>query len=250
MRWFWYIWGALIFFAPAVPAIPPPVAVAEDSGRVQLRLPPPEHLARYVNDRQFWYHRQPTVQTLPGRFKAWLWDHVLKFLLLREYAPIRRIFLFFFITATLFYALWKLRHAIWRSAFYENPATGSVNIQERPENLHTLDFERWINAAVAQQQYREAVRLLFLRALKHLADLQLIHWRPEKTNREYLAELQTDTLAGLFRELIRIFEYTWYGNFALSEEKYRRAAARFAAFEAHLRARSGAAAHRPSPAPE
>lgn len=236
------LWALVVFATAGLARSPEAVALKEDSAAVQLRLPAPGHLARYVNDREFWYDRQPPAHSLSARLKTWLWENILKFLLLREYAATRRFILYTFITATFFYAVWKLRNTIWRGAFYGNISAGPVNFQERPENLHTLDFDRLIDAAVAQKQYREAVRLLFRRALKHLANLQLIHWRPEKTNREYLAEMKADTLNGLFRELIRIFEYTWYGNFTITEENYRRAAARFAAFEAYLSERSGAAA--------
>jgi hypothetical protein len=93
------------------------------------------------------------------------------------------------------------------------------------EDIHSLDFEKLIREAVQQQQYRLAIRLLFLQALKLLADHHHIHWQPGKTNHDYLEELTDDRLRSGFSELNFYFEYAWYGNFTISPKLFAKVAA-------------------------
>ncbi len=98
-----------------------------------------------------------------------------------------------------------------------------VNIRDEnlAENIHEINFSEEISKFERQQNYRYAVRYQFLNVLKKLSDKKLIEWLPEKTNRDYISELINSTQKEEFRELSRIFDYVWYGEFDINENNYK-----------------------------
>jgi hypothetical protein len=102
------------------------------------------------------------------------------------------------------------------------------------EDIFNLNYEKEIQKAVSGQNYRLAVRLWYLRILKELADSNLIQYKHEKTNRDYLNQLHETTYYRDFFRLTRDFEYTWYGKFELSAEAYALIQNDFLAFKQQL----------------
>jgi hypothetical protein len=88
------------------------------------------------------------------------------------------------------------------------------------ENIHEMDFDKLIQDAIDQHDYRKAIRLVFLHSLKLLSDKQLIHFESGKTNHDYVAELNRDELKTGFNELSFYFDYAWYGNFQVNDETF------------------------------
>jgi hypothetical protein len=90
------------------------------------------------------------------------------------------------------------------------------------EYIHEMDFDKLIQEAIAQQDYREGIRLLFLKSLKMLADKNSIHWEQGKTNHDYVSELQATEIKTGFNQLNFYFEYAWYGNFLINRDMFQR----------------------------
>jgi hypothetical protein len=88
------------------------------------------------------------------------------------------------------------------------------------EDIHEIDFDDELEKALAQNNYRLAVRLLYLHCLKHLSDLQLIHWQLDKTNSAYVNELADPKNKQTFSLITRQFEYVWYGNFSVDKQAF------------------------------
>lgn len=88
------------------------------------------------------------------------------------------------------------------------------------ENIHEINFPENILKFEKERDYRSAVRFQFLFVLKKLSDRKLIDWNAEKTNKDYLAEMKNSEQKKQFRELVRIFDYVWYGEFEINENSY------------------------------
>lgn len=88
------------------------------------------------------------------------------------------------------------------------------------EDIFGLQYKMEIYKAVQQKNYRLAVRLLYLQTLKLLSETGKIDYKQGKTNAEYLQQLHNTPFYHDFFRLTRNFEYTWYGQFHLSEEAY------------------------------
>jgi hypothetical protein len=91
-----------------------------------------------------------------------------------------------------------------------------------------VDFEPLIRQAAGRGDYRQAMRLWYLKTLQLLAERRYIQWKPGKTNASYVAELQGKPWDKTFAGLTRDFEYCWYGEHVLDADSYRLVADRFA----------------------
>jgi hypothetical protein len=78
--------------------------------------------------------------------------------------------------------------------------------------IDEIDFNKLISKALANKNYRLAIRYTFLNTLKGLSLNQLITVKEGKTNYEYYRELP-DALKGKYRQVLSVFEYVWYGEF-------------------------------------
>lgn len=95
------------------------------------------------------------------------------------------------------------------------------SLEEMPEDIFAISYQKEIDKAVAGGDYRLAVRLQYLRLLKHMAERNQIRYQQDKTNMDYLMQLyNTDYYHDFFR-ITRHYEYSWYGRFAVSPEAYR-----------------------------
>lgn len=97
-----------------------------------------------------------------------------------------------------------------------------IREEELNENIHEINFPESILKFEKSGDFRSAVRYQFLYTLKKLSDRKLIVWNPEKTNKDYLAELKAPHLKGPFYDLAYIFDYVWYGEFGIDETSYLR----------------------------
>jgi hypothetical protein len=104
--------------------------------------------------------------------------------------------------------------------FYSGQGASTIPYHALDENIHEMDFDKLIQEAIADGDYRKGIRLLFLNSLKMLADKNFIHWEQGKTNHDYLSELTAADLKEGFNELNYYFEYAWYGNFAVNHEMF------------------------------
>jgi len=106
--------------------------------------------------------------------------------------------------------------------------------EEQTENIFEINFEKEIQKAVNDKNFRIAVRLLYLRALKDLADKNLINYTHAKTNADYLFQLAGTSYYKNFFRLTRDFDYTWYGQFELSYESFLIIQSDFSSFKQQL----------------
>jgi len=106
-----------------------------------------------------------------------------------------------------------------------------INVQELHENIHEINFPESIAKFEMAGDYRSAVRYQFLFILKKLSDKKLINWNPEKTNKDYAAELKAPHLKNDFSNLSYIFDYVWYGEFSIEEQGYQKFKNQYQAFK-------------------
>lgn len=88
--------------------------------------------------------------------------------------------------------------------------------------LHETELDRFLREALARRDYTQAIRIYFLCVIKELSSTGAIHWAPDKTNRDYLREMQRHPKADAFRQLTRTYERIWFGNAPLTPEGFAR----------------------------
>lgn len=139
---------------------------------------------------------------------------------------------FFWLVAATFivFILYKLFFAegFFQRSYKRSPV---VILHEEAESLsqHT-DFQRLINTAIQQQNYRLAVRYYYLQSLQKLAAKSLIEYAPDKTNFEYLRELSGKKFRNDFAALTLNYEYAWYGEFEITAPVFEKIQQKFKQF--------------------
>ena len=124
-----------------------------------------------------------------------------------------------FIASVVVYVTLKLMGVNF-SGLYRKKNNNEIPYETLGENIHVIDFTESIAEAITQKNYRLAVRLYYLKALKELTDREMIDWRINKTNRSYVYELNSPTLRPDFEQITRQFEYAWYGDFPVDEAQF------------------------------
>jgi hypothetical protein len=88
------------------------------------------------------------------------------------------------------------------------------------KNIFEIDYSKEIEKATAKQDYRLAVRLHYLQLLRNLSDRQIIRYQQDRTNFDYLLQLNGTEHYNPFFRLTRHYEFTWYGHFEIDQRVY------------------------------
>ena len=94
-----------------------------------------------------------------------------------------------------------------------------TNVEEK---LHLANFKELINSAKLKGDYRLTIRFYYLWLLRKLSEKKYITWDINKTNMDYLYELKDKRLRKRFDQHCYVYDYVWYGEFALSDEEFQR----------------------------
>ncbi|WP_139957591.1 hypothetical protein [Flavicella sediminum] len=88
------------------------------------------------------------------------------------------------------------------------------------ENIALVNFENLIEEAIQNKDYRLAVRYYYLWLLKQANEKGLITYTPEKTNIDYLFEMEATEFYQSFKRVSYYYTYIWYGEFSVNESEY------------------------------
>ncbi|QOI96433.1 MAG: DUF4129 domain-containing protein [Flammeovirgaceae bacterium] len=191
-----------------------------DSSAIELRSFDQSTLEKLKSNPELSYTQAPAVMSLWERFKIWLNRLIESLLQAAASADWVSVLIVALALIAIIYVAMRLMKVDPFTLFYKTQTPLKAGVIE--EDIHSLDFEKLIREALQQEQYRQAIRLVFLQALKLLADHHRIHWQPGKTNHDYLDELTDARLRTGFNELNFYFEYAWYGNFAINSHLFDR----------------------------
>lgn len=103
----------------------------------------------------------------------------------------------------------------------------TIYYSELEKNIHLLDFKKLIQESIERGEKRIAIRYYYLWLLKMMAQNNYIEWDIEKTNSDYLYELQNPVYKEEFTYLSYLYNYIWYGEFEIDETTFKKAENRF-----------------------
>lgn len=110
--------------------------------------------------------------------------------------------------------------------FFKAPVSNEDKKVERdiediaPTEIPKTELQLRLEKAIADKDYRKAVRIYFIFILRGLSEKQLINWEKEKTNFAYLMEIRKSKYYKQFDESVMLFELVWYGKREVTEEIY------------------------------
>lgn len=191
-----------------------------DSSRIEVRQMDEEVLTTLKADPDMDYGRSPSAINLWERFQRWLNSLINSLIGAAVSANWFNILLIILSVVALIYVILRLMKVNVNMFYTGKQAATPYGVLD--EDIHAMDFDKLIQEALQRNDYRLAIRLLFLKSLKLLADKHHILWQPGKTNHDYLNELSAQNLKTGFNELNFYFEYAWYGNFTINEALYKK----------------------------
>lgn len=202
-----------------------------DSSTVAVR---PFDESSYKKDQAFLYEELP-MQTETWWDRMWrkFWKFINQLLSTKSGQRFFTWGLPAIAVVVLAFFIYKFMGASKSGFFSKNGnATLAYNVDE--ENIHELDFKAAIDKAIASNNYRLAVRLLYLQTLKQLTDKGLIDWRINKTNATYVQELSGHQQQNEFMQLTNYFDRVWYGETTISYEQFADAQQSFIQFQQQI----------------
>lgn len=97
---------------------------------------------------------------------------------------------------------------------------GTISFTEEEQIIKNEDIPALIKDAIQQKNYRLAIRYYYLLSLKYLTESDSISWQPQKTNEDYIKEIDKEHLKIDFKNITRIYDYVWYGEFNVDAIKF------------------------------
>jgi hypothetical protein len=207
-------------------------AVCYDSTAIAIRVFPPEELNKLLNDPDYGYNEVSKAhKTIFERFFEWLLIKLGKSVFSRKGRAGITVIEYLFIALAIGLIIFLLLKNNIRALFYGKSATASLEFIESIEDINEINFDQRIADEVSKRDFRKAIRLHFLRVIKELSEQKLINWQLDKTNADYSRELKNNKYSHQFEELIRLYEYIWYGDFKLDEANFVAAIQKFNQFK-------------------
>lgn len=114
--------------------------------------------------------------------------------------------------AVLAFLLWKHPELFARSGRRK-----PMEYEVTEDTIYGVDFPSEIKKALENENFREALRLMYLQTLKSLSDYHQIEWQPFKTPTQYTFEFrQAD-----FKRMTSLFVRVRYGGFDADRDMIR-----------------------------
>ncbi|HMC86139.1 MAG TPA: hypothetical protein VKI61_11465, partial [Chitinophagaceae bacterium] len=151
-----------------------------DSSARAVRTFNPEKIKAYNADKDFQYnlYKEP-AKSLWDRFWEWFWNKIEELLSSKNGSLAFKTVLILLAVVVICFFIYYLTGMHKGSLFKRN--NGNVSgYSITDENIHSIHFEQAIDQAIANGNYRLAVRLLYLQTLKMLADKNVISWQLNK----------------------------------------------------------------------
>lgn len=203
------------------------------SSEVVVRQPDAKFIDTYRSDKAFAYLQPPPVETnflqkfidyLIKRFPGWKRYSKVLPVVFKVILWILVLFLLYIvITKTKLYKL-----------FYTDKQIDHPDVVYASPDEQILDYDEAIRLQLMQQQYRQAIRLLYIKLINLLRSKDYIHYSKEKTNVDYLYDLTNNELKSQFNTITSIYNYVWYGDVEIVEDQYLRFEKSFQSFYAAI----------------
>lgn len=145
----------------------------------------------------------------------------------------RNPFIRFILTTLAVFFIGFILYRIFFNGFFKRNGARVPDDDEQPQEMEPDPnaYNSLVHEAVADQNYRLAVRYLYLQTLQVLHDKNVLEVLPGKTNENYVKELQGSPHHPLFASLTTSYEYIWYGKFEINYSLFQQLQNNFKQFQ-------------------
>lgn len=190
-----------------------------EEGRIETYKSDPQFQYTETSPDNWWTRFKSYVNLQYQRLMAWLFGEyqASSFVLF-----IIRLLPYLVLIGIVVLAIWIFNRMNPAASLLGTPPEGKVFFSEEEEIIRSQDITILIEEALADRNYRLAIRYSFLRVLQQMSDKGLIEYEFSKTDTDYLSELSQPVHQQQFQRLSKIYDYVWYGNFEASLSYFER----------------------------
>ncbi len=201
-----------------------------------------EKIQEFKNEKAFDYTEKPIEENWWTQFKNWVWELWLKFWhwLVGDFEAggfisfLVHMLPYLILFSILAFVVWLFYKLNPGATFFKSKEKPGVFFSEEEEIIKSKNIKKMIQKALANKDYRLAVRYYYLFILKKLTEAELINYEFDKTNSEYFAEITSEKINSGFRKVTTLYDYIWYGSFAMTEEDFLKAQKTFNSLEEQI----------------
>ena len=147
--------------------------------------------------------------------------------------PIVKIILWILAILLIGFIIYRL--FLGQNFFTRNRSYNISDTQKEEEDISDPSaYDKLISQAVANKNYRLAIRYSYLQTLQILAGSGLVQFSADKTNYQYVNELGGKPYQNDFAAITLNYDYVWYGKFDISEDVYNRLFKEYKSFHQKL----------------
>lgn len=96
--------------------------------------------------------------------------------------------------------------------------------------MQQVNFEELVIKSKKNNQNRLTIRYYYLWCLQKLASKNIIVWDTEKTNSDFLYEIENQAIKIKFEYISNIYNTIWYGEYKVSETQHNQSIKAFQQF--------------------
>jgi hypothetical protein len=130
------------------------------------------------------------------------------------------LLVYLLLTIFIGYFIIKLLMGTNTSSLFNRKIASVVLLTSKEEHIESINLDQFIEDALANKDYRLAIRFMYLKCLKELSIYNFISWHFDKTNLDYFSEIQDPQLKANFKKVSYVYDYVWYGEFAIGEKEF------------------------------
>ncbi|WP_338731229.1 DUF4129 domain-containing protein [Mangrovimonas cancribranchiae] len=203
------------------------LSVVYDNTKTETKEISEKSLEKYKDNPNFNYTEKPESTSIIAKFFRWLKNIVLKifeYIFGVEKATGILSFILktvpYLLLGFLVFLLVRLFLKYNQKHIHTPQKLANITISDEEHIIKNEDIEALISNALKEQNYRLAIRYYYLLSLKYLTEKKLIDWQQQKTNTDYISELESEGLKHDFEQATHVYDYVWYGEFQVENTKF------------------------------
>jgi len=204
-----------------------------DSSKIEVRKPSESSIAEFKSAKEFIYDEAQS-QNWWDAFWTWVGSKLSRLMGSKAIGFFQKYLGYLIILAAVIIVILVLNKSKLRGLFYFSKENKVSGFKEIKEDINEIHFDNLITEAISKSDYRIAVRLYYLKTLKLLSDKKLIDWKINKTNKNYIKEINEEELKKPFEKLTFLFEWIWYGDLPVAESFFEETKNNFMDFQSSL----------------
>ncbi len=174
----------------------------------------------YANDPSYWPKKKQKSNPAFYRFIASMLQ-----------SPVLKWVVYIFLATIVLFAIYQVLLVNNFFIFSRKVKRKKLSATSDEDEMLEANMDEQINKAIDNQEYRLAIRYMYLKTLQLLNEKNRIKYNAQSTNRDYIRQMQQHSGAKEFSMLTGVYEYVWYGEYEPNARQFESIKSNFNKFK-------------------